>query len=721
MPACAPKTGQKGQLSAKTDHSRWRMLNERGVHTWHYLKSEEEVKAWPQTTADKWYLGIPTGLPELKPAKTPLDAVKNGLDFYKELQLTAGNWGCEYGGPMFLLPGLIVTWTVTNTAIPDNIRIEIRNYILARANDDGGWGLHIEGESTAFGTAMNYTALRLLGCDADIPQMTKARATLHKMGGAKCGPHWAKFWLSVLGACEWDIVNPCPPELWLLPDWAPISPWRWWIHMRQVFLPMSWVYSQRWTYPETQIVRELRKELFVEDHASINWGSHRNTIYEKDDFNPKSCILLVIFWIFANVWPYIRPNFLKQRAEDWVWKLIQMEDKNTDFTNLGPVNSPMNFLVCYIKEGPDAYSVKRHRERVHDFLWMKDEGMMMNGTNGLQAWDTAFSIQAVMDAGLAEDPKYKKMLVKALEFLEDQQVRENVDDQAICYRQQRKGAWTFSNKDQGYAVSDCISEALKAVLLLQRTPGYPILLDDQRIFDAVDTLLTYQNASGGCASYEPQRGSEKLELLNAAEVFGHIMVEYDYPECTTAVVTALSLFSKYYPDYRTQEIHLFKSRCLDYIRRAQYPDGRWYGSWGICFTYAAQFALESLASIGETYANSEHSRKGCDYLIAHQRADGGWSESYKSCEQNTWIDHPSGSQVVMTAWACMGLLEAHYPDREPIERGLKLIMGRQQKNGEWKQEAIEGVFNKSCMISYPNYKFVFPIKALGIYARRYGD
>jgi lanosterol synthase len=75
----------------------------------------------------------------------------------------------------------------------------------------------------------------------------------------------------------------------------------------------------------------------------------------------------------------------------------------------------------------------------------------------------------------------------------------------------------------------------------------------------------------------------------------------------------------------------------------------------------------------------------------------------------------------MTAWACIGLLEAKYPDRSAIERGLKLIMSRQQPNGEWLQEAIEGVFNKSCMISYPNYKFVFPMKALGKFAQRYGD
>jgi lanosterol synthase len=267
-----------------------------------------------------------------------------------------------------------------------------------------------------------------------------------------------------------------------------------------------------------------------------------------------------------------------------------------------------------------------------DYLWVKGEGMLVNGTNGVQCWDTAFAIQAVMDAGLAEDAKWKPMLTRALEFLEDQQMRENVDDQAICYRQQRKGGWAFSNKVQGYAVSDCISEALKAVLLLQRTPGYPTLLEDQRIYDAIDTLLTYQHAwSGGCASYEPARQGEWLELLNAAEVFGRIMVEYDYPECTTAVVTALSLFSKHYPDYRATDIKTFKAKAVGYIRNAQFPDGSWYGSWGICFTYAAMFALESLASIGEYYENSEHSRKGCDFLVSKQRADGGWSESYRVC------------------------------------------------------------------------------------------
>ncbi len=87
-----------------------------------------------------------------------------------------------------------------------------------------------------------------------------------------------------------------------------------------------------------------------------------------------------------------------------------------------------------------------------------------------------------------------------------------------------------------------------------------------------------------------------------------------------------------------------------------------------------------------------------------------------------YTEHRDGSLVVQTAWALIGLMKAQYPDVGPIKKGIEFIMKRQQPNGEWPQEAIEGVFNKSCMISYPNYKFTFTIKALGMFAQMYlGD
>jgi lanosterol synthase len=82
-------------------------------------------------------------------------------------------------------------------------------------------------------------------------------------------------------------------------------------------------------------------------------------------------------------------------------------------------------------------------------------------------------------------------------------------------------------------------------------------------------------------------------------------------------------------------------------------------------------------------------------LVDHQNEDGGWGESFKSCETGEWCDHPDGSQVVNTAWTIIALLEAGYSDRAVLDKAVALLMRRQQSNGEWLQEGIEGVFNKS--------------------------
>lgn len=44
----------------KTDYSRWRLLDEAGRQTWVYLATDDEVKKWPQSIADKFHLGLPT-------------------------------------------------------------------------------------------------------------------------------------------------------------------------------------------------------------------------------------------------------------------------------------------------------------------------------------------------------------------------------------------------------------------------------------------------------------------------------------------------------------------------------------------------------------------------------------------------------------------------------------------------------------------------------------
>jgi len=69
------------------------------------------------------------------------------------------------------------------------------------------------------------------------------------------------------------------------------------------------------------------------------------------------------------------------------------------------------------------------------------------------------------------------------------------------------------------------------------------------------------------------------------------------------------------------------------------------------------------------------------------------------------------SQVVMTAWALLALLYAKFPDKKVIERGVRLIMSRQNRDGSWTQEDTEGIFNKNCAIDYPGK---FPLIPLSI-------
>jgi squalene cyclase len=42
--------------------------------------------------------------------------------------------------------------------------------------------------------------------------------------------------------------------------------------------------------------------------------------------------------------------------------------------------------------------------------------------------------------------------------------------------------------------------------------------------------------------------------MNPSEVFGDIMIDYSYVECSSACMTALKQFSNFYPDYRTSEV-----------------------------------------------------------------------------------------------------------------------------------------------------------------------
>merc|ERR1712071_396424 len=181
-----------------------------------------------------------------------------------------------------------------------------------------------------------------------------------------------------------------------------------------------------------------------------------------------------------------------------------------------------------------------------------------------------------------------------------------------------------------------------------------------------------------------------------------------------------------YPSHRTDEIKHSIHRGREFIKSMQRSDGSWYGSWGCCFTYACWFGIEGLVTAGEPL-DSPSLKLCCDFLLSHQRENGGWGEDFTSCynkcyaKNGMWKYGDEGCSVVQTAWELLALSCAKCSNIEAIKRGVAYLMKRQLLSGDWPQEGILGVFNRSVGISYTSYRNYFPMWALGKCINTYGD
>ncbi|TYG72694.1 hypothetical protein ES288_D04G042200v1, partial [Gossypium darwinii] len=165
-----------------------------------FAEEKQSVTNLPQTKLEEF---------EDVKEEAVMTTLRSALDFYSTIQADDGHWPGDYGGPMFLLPGLVITLYVTgalNIVLSKEHQYEICRYLYNHQNSDGGWGLHIEGPSTMFGTVLNYVSLKLLGECAEGGERAIEKAR------------------------------------------------RMWCHCRMVYLPMSFLYGKKFMGPITPTI-----------------------------------------------------------------------------------------------------------------------------------------------------------------------------------------------------------------------------------------------------------------------------------------------------------------------------------------------------------------------------------------------------------------------------------------------------------------------------------
>ncbi len=324
----------------------------------------------------------------------------------------------------------------------------------------------------------------------------------------------------------------------------------------------------------------------------------------------------------------------REKALREVFEHILYEDRVTSFIDIGPVNKVLNAFVHHF-QSPGGDNFRRAFAACELYLWEGHDGVKMQGYNNSRLWDTAFATQAILaSTGRASTGKgdcwrtggassgadaHAPMLEKAYGYLRENQILADVPEAKRHFRHPSRGGWPFSNRAHGWPITDCTSEGLKCALALEgsiRARDLPMEL----LRESVRLILSWQNEDGGWATYEKQRGGAWLEALNPSQVFGDIMVDYSYVECTSACLQALVAARHRFDWDPGAAIEEAVSGGARFLREKQRPDGSFEGSWGVCFTYGTWFGVTGLLAAGASHADRAITR-ACEFLLSKQRQE----------------------------------------------------------------------------------------------------
>lgn len=620
------------------------------------------------------------------------------------LQSPRGDWEGEMVWCPMITAQVVIARHVVGRPVDPPTGEGVLRYLRATATAEGAWGLHPESSGYVFVTTLVYVALRLLGVPAGDPLAAPARAWLHAQpGGVLAIPSWGKFWLALLGLHGWAGVTPVLPELYALPAWLPFHPARWYCHTRYIYLAMAYLYGRRVTADLGPLGAALREELYAAPYDALDFERHRHDVTPGDLHVAPGRALRLAAAALAEIdrampWPLRRRTLASCLAR------IRYEQHESRAMGLSPVNAVLNCLALWANDPADP-ALATGLAGLERWRWEDAAGVRYAGARS-NAWDTSFALRALFTP---EDPRHAPAIRRGAAFLRSTQLGEELPRWWDEHREPIRGGWCFSDGVHRWPVSDCTAEAVSALLETEHLLPREERLTRAQRDHAAAFILARQNRDGGFGTYEPRRGGRWLERLNASEMFGDCMTERSYVECTASCVAALARLRA--RDGRlAPRVSAAIAAGVAFLRASQRPDGAIPAAWGIHHTYGAFHFTAGLRAAGAPPDDPALAR-AAEWLIAHQRADGGWGEHWSSCVQDRYVE-AAESQPVQTAWALLALLETVGGKHPAVERGIAWLGARQDADGGWTGGGVNGVFFGTAMLDYRLYAAYFPAWAL---------
>ncbi|MEU3464832.1 squalene--hopene cyclase [Streptomyces sp. NPDC006733] len=561
-------------------------------------------------------------------------------------------------------------------------------WIRSLQRDDGSWPTFHSGPGDLSATIEAYVALRLAGDAPEAPHMADASAWVREAGGVVGARVFTRIWLALFGWWRWEDLPELPPEIIYLPKWFPLNIYAFGCWARQTIVPLTVVAAHRPVRPAPFGIGELHT-----DPAQPNPPRPNAPLASWDGLFQRLDRALHLYRK-VGVRP-LRRTALKACAR---WIIERQEDDGC----WGGIQPPAVYSVIALHllgYELDHPVVRAGLDSLDRFAVWPDEDTRMIEACQSPVWDTCLATIALADAGVPAD---HPALVKAADWMLGEQITKP-GDWSVQRPGLQPGGWAFEFHNDNYPDIDDTAEVVLALLRVDHPdPGRV----DAAVERAVRWNVGMQSKNGAWGAFDADNTSAFPNRLPFCD-FGEV-IDPPSADVTAHVVEMLASLGL--------EGDTHTRRGIDWLLAEQEDNGAWFGRWGVNYIYGTGSAVPALVAAGIS-AGHPAVRRAVSWLESVQNQDGGWGEDLRSYSDQEWIGR-GVSTASQTAWALLALLSAGERDSGAVERGVRWLVDTQKADGSWDEPYFTGTgFPRDFSINYHLYRMVFPLTALGRYAR----